>query len=184
MDYARFVLSKWEKNRYRVSGSGLPNLFDLHGELRRRTQGPAGLPLMNVRLMHLDSRIEPSHQSHRYYSWSSSDDDGSSALRSSIRATSRRRSAAAVHVVESGPEFSSRPERPAATGFELELGGRCPRICPSFGWHRPHPLRRSPCSGILRASCVGPPGRLLDILGPPGTSRDRLPRSSSWPANN
>ena len=69
-------------------------------------------------------------------------DFAASALRSSIRVTSSRRSAAAVHVVESGPDASSRPERPAATGSELELAGTCPRICPGFGWPGPHPLRR------------------------------------------
>ena len=101
-------------------------------------------------------------------------DFAASALRSSIRATPSRRSAAtadAIHAGESGPDSSFQPERPAAPGSVLEAAGRCPRTCPGFGWPGPHPLRRSPCSGTLRASCrtswapLGCPGAAWDLSG-------------------
>ena len=63
-------------------------------------------------------------------------DFAASALRSSIRATPRRRSAAtaaAVHVVELGPDSSFQPERTAVPGCVLELAGGCPRTCLGFG---------------------------------------------------
>ena len=75
--------------------------------------------------------------------------------------------AAAVHVVESGPDSSFQLETPAPPGCVLELAGGCPQIYPGFGWPT-HPLRRSPCSG-------GSEGLVLSgLLGPPGTSRDGL----------
>ena len=33
-----------------------------------------------------------------------------------------------------GPDSPFWPEWPAVPGPELEPGGRCPRICPGFGW--------------------------------------------------
>ena len=57
---------------------------------------------------------------------------GSSVTRKEFSGSGPR--SAAVHVVESGPDSSFRPETPAAPGSVLEPGGRCPQICPGFGW--------------------------------------------------
>ena len=52
-----------------------------------------------------------------------------------VRGDADERAAAdAVHAQDSGPDSSFQPERPAAPGSVLEAGGRCPRICPGFGW--------------------------------------------------
>ena len=61
----------------------------------------------------------------------------SSVTRKEFSGSSPSSAAAAVHVVESGPDSSFQPERPSVPGSVLERGGRCPRICPGFGWPRP-----------------------------------------------
>ena len=60
--------------------------------------------------------------------------EGSSVTRKEFSGSGPSSSAAAVHVVKSGPDSPFQPERPAATGSEFDLAGRCPRICPGFGW--------------------------------------------------